>query len=155
MESTVWMPQNTEGGMHANLPKFILGSFSYSGWTFRLQQRSKICVYLEELFNSLEWLWKCPGLRHATSSLIKVITWGTIPTLLKLISPMLMIDLPRMHPLRDDSWAKTSVRQLTCVPQTSKQCGVPSVGLLSSHSSTCIELSWPKFRPYFLTSNTV
>lgn len=119
MESTVWMPQNTEGGMHPNYPKFILGSFSYSGWTFRLRQRSKICVYLEELFNSLEWLWKCPGLRHATSSLIKVITWGRIPTLLKLISPMLMIDLPRMHPLHDDSWVKTFVRQLTCVPQTS------------------------------------
>lgn len=119
MGSTVWMPQNTEGVMHPNLPKSILRSFSYSGWTFRLWQRSKICDYHEELFNSLEKLWKCPGLRHATSSLINIITWGRIPMLLKLISPTLMIDLPRMHPLCDDSRAKASVHQLTCVPQTS------------------------------------
>lgn len=119
MGSTVCVPQNTESVMHPNLPKSILRSFSYSGWTFRLRQRSKICVYHEEFFNSLEKLWKCPGLRHATSSLINIITWGRIPMLLKLISPMLMIDLPRMHPLCDDSRAKASVHQLTCVPQTS------------------------------------
>lgn len=119
MGSTVWMPQNTEGVMHPNLLKSILRSFSYSGWTFRLRQRSKICVYHEELFNSLEKLWKCPGLCHATSSLINIITWGRIPMLLKLISPMLMIDLPWMHPLCDDSRAKASAHQLTCVPQTS------------------------------------
>lgn len=119
MGSTVWMPQNTEGVMHPSLPKSILRSFSYSGWIFRLWQRSKIGVYLEELFNSLEKLWKCPGLRHATSSLINVVTWGRIPMLLILISPALMIDLPRMRPLCDDSRAKASEHQLTCVPQTS------------------------------------